>query len=204
MAYIKDPKKDIAKLMYYAKERKVVKKVQNMIGVWLLNGTEPTYEEEVKEKSIEYQIPFADLLEVFLTGNIDVPDLETGFAKRLWLKGREDFSIDGYRKEWQKPLHFVYGQDDGKEQQVLDEKWITGFAEEICAKREQHIRWSCSMEKEEQGYLVYITGEWEEMKVPLVIHISPLVYHAAKPEKQKDCSQSFFVEEVCSISAFSG
>lgn len=26
MAYIKDPKKDIAKLMYYAKERKVVKK----------------------------------------------------------------------------------------------------------------------------------------------------------------------------------
>lgn len=41
------------------------------------------------------------------------------------------------------------------------------------------------MEKEEQGYLVYITGEWEEMKVPLVIRISPLVYHAAKPEKQK-------------------
>lgn len=60
--------------------------------------------------------------------------LETGFAKRLWLKGREDFSIDGYRKEWQKPLHFVYGQDEGKEQQVLDEKWITGFAEEIRAK----------------------------------------------------------------------
>ena len=83
--------------------------------------------------------------------------LETDFAKRLWLKDREDFSIDGYRKEWQKPLHFVYGQDDGKEQQVLDEKWITGFAEEICAKREQHIRWSCSMEKEEQGYLVYIS-----------------------------------------------
>lgn len=51
--------------------------------------------------------------------------LETDFAKRLWLKDREDFSIDGYRKEWQKPLHFVYGQDDGKEQQVLDEKWIT-------------------------------------------------------------------------------
>ena len=35
MAYITDPKKEIAKLMYYAKERKVVKKVQNMIGVWL-------------------------------------------------------------------------------------------------------------------------------------------------------------------------
>lgn len=35
MAYIKDPKKDIAKLMQYAKERRVVKKVQNVIGVWL-------------------------------------------------------------------------------------------------------------------------------------------------------------------------
>lgn len=152
---------------------------------------------KLKEKSIEYQIPFADLLEVFLQETLMFQILETGFAKRLWLKGREDFSIDGYRKEWQKPLHFVYGQDEGKEQQVLDEKWITGFAEEICAKREQHIRWSCSMEKEEQGYLVYITGEWEEMKVPLVIHISPLVYHAAKPEKQK--LQSVFFEKKCAV-----
>ena len=84
---------------------------------------------KLKEKSIEYQIPFADLLEVFLQETLMFQILETGFAKRLWLKDREDFSIDGYRKEWQKPLHFVYGQDDGKEQQVLDEKWITDFAE---------------------------------------------------------------------------
>lgn len=150
---------------------------------------------KLKEKSIEYQIPFADLLEVFLQETLMFQILETDFAKRLWLKDREDFSIDGYRKEWQKPLYFVYGQDDGKEQQVLDEKWITGFTEEICAKREQHIRWSCSVEKEEPDYLVYITGEWEEMKVPLVIRISPLVYHAAKPEKQK--LQSVFFEKKC-------
>ncbi len=35
LSYIKDPKKDVAKLMKYAKERKVTKKVQTMIGVWL-------------------------------------------------------------------------------------------------------------------------------------------------------------------------
>jgi predicted transcriptional regulator of viral defense system len=35
MAYIKDPAKDVAKLMTYAKERKVTKKVQATIGVWL-------------------------------------------------------------------------------------------------------------------------------------------------------------------------
>ncbi len=35
MKYIKEPKKDIAKLMMYARERKVVLKVQNRIGVWL-------------------------------------------------------------------------------------------------------------------------------------------------------------------------
>ena len=78
---------------------------------------------KLKEKSIEYQIPFADLLEVFLQETLMFQILETDFAKRLWLKDREDFSIDGYRKEWQKPLYFVYGQDDGKEQQVLDEKF---------------------------------------------------------------------------------
>ena len=33
--YIKDPDKDISALLEYAKERKVLKKVQNMIGVWL-------------------------------------------------------------------------------------------------------------------------------------------------------------------------
>lgn len=35
LGYIRDPKKDVAKLMRYARERKVVKKVQTMIGVWL-------------------------------------------------------------------------------------------------------------------------------------------------------------------------
>lgn len=35
MAYINDPEKDISALMEYARERKVVKKVQSMIGVWL-------------------------------------------------------------------------------------------------------------------------------------------------------------------------
>ena len=35
LSYIRDPKKDVAKLMKYARERRVVKKVQTMIGVWL-------------------------------------------------------------------------------------------------------------------------------------------------------------------------
>lgn len=35
LAFIRDPKKDVAKLMKYARERRVVKKVQTMIGVWL-------------------------------------------------------------------------------------------------------------------------------------------------------------------------
>ena len=34
-AYIMDEEKDVAKLMEYAKERKVLKKVQSMIGMWL-------------------------------------------------------------------------------------------------------------------------------------------------------------------------
>ncbi len=33
--YIMDEKKDLVKLMEYANERKVLKKVQNMVGVWL-------------------------------------------------------------------------------------------------------------------------------------------------------------------------
>ncbi len=35
LSYIQDPNKDVAKLMEYAKARKVLKKVQSMIGVWL-------------------------------------------------------------------------------------------------------------------------------------------------------------------------
>ena len=33
--YIKDEEKDIAALMEYARERKVLKRVQSLIGVWL-------------------------------------------------------------------------------------------------------------------------------------------------------------------------
>lgn len=35
LAYIADNSKDIAELLYIARERKVLQKVQNMIGVWL-------------------------------------------------------------------------------------------------------------------------------------------------------------------------
>ena len=35
LAFINEPKKDIAKLMEYARARKVVAKVQSRIGVWL-------------------------------------------------------------------------------------------------------------------------------------------------------------------------
>ncbi len=35
LGYIMDEQKDVARLMEYAKERKVLKKVQTMIGVWL-------------------------------------------------------------------------------------------------------------------------------------------------------------------------
>ena len=69
---------------------------------------------KLKEKSIEYQIPFADLLEGFLQETLMFQILETDFAKRLWLKNREAFDLDSYRKEWQKPLYFVYGRMMGK------------------------------------------------------------------------------------------
>ena len=35
LTYINDDHKDVAKLMAYARERKVLKKVQDRIGVWL-------------------------------------------------------------------------------------------------------------------------------------------------------------------------
>ena len=35
LAYIAEPSKDISRLLCYAKERKVLSKVQNRIGVWL-------------------------------------------------------------------------------------------------------------------------------------------------------------------------
>lgn len=35
LSYIADPKKNVSKLMKYAKERKVLKKVQSTIGIWL-------------------------------------------------------------------------------------------------------------------------------------------------------------------------
>ena len=150
-----------------------------------LNGTEPTYEEEVKRKKHRISNPICRSAGSFFAGNIDVPDSGNRFCKAVMAENREAFDLDSYRKEWQKPLYFVYGQDDGKEQ-VLDEKWITGFAEGDLRENGNIISAGIILwKKEEQDYLVYITGEeGRKMKIPLTIRISPLVYDAAKPEKQ--------------------
>ena len=55
---------------------------------------------KLKEKSIEYQIPFANLLEGFLQETLMFQILETDFAKRLWLKNREAFDLDSYRSHF--------------------------------------------------------------------------------------------------------
>lgn len=83
MAYIKDPKKDIAKLMYYAKERKVVKKSSEYDWSLALNGTEPTYEEEVKRKEHRISNPICRSAGSFFAGNIDVPDPGNRFCKAV-------------------------------------------------------------------------------------------------------------------------
>lgn len=69
---------------------------------------------KLKEKSIEYQISFANLLEGFLQETLMFQILETDFAKRLWLKNREAFDLDSYRKEWQSRFILYTGRMMGK------------------------------------------------------------------------------------------
>ena len=106
---------------------------------------------KLKEKSIEYQIPFADLLEVFLQETLMFQILETDFAKRLWLKTVRLLTSTVIERSGRSHFILYTGRMMGKNEQVLDEKWITDFAEAICAKREYHIRWNYSVEKRGTG-----------------------------------------------------
>ncbi len=100
-------------------------------------------------------------------------------------------------REWQKPLYFVYGQDDGKEQQVLDEKWITGFCRGDLCKTGTTYPLELFNGKRGTGLSgLHNRRMGRDEGSACTIRISPLVYHAAKPEKQS-CSQSF--EKKCAV-----
>lgn len=128
---------------------------------------------DLKEKSIEYQIPFANLLEGFLLESLLFSMAEADTKNCFWLKDTNRFGIEAYKKEWQQPLRFVYRKEIN----------LTEFLESVCAKNLENIRWTFDVEKKNSAYKIQFTGEWEEMTVPLTIEISELSYEAIVPEK---------------------
>ena len=149
----------------------------------------------LKEKSIAYQIPFANLLEGFLRETLMFQILEEDFSKNLWLKNRDCFTLDTYKKEWQKPLHFVYKQEKRKTGQPDDVETLKQFFRNLGQKREDHVRWDVSVETKDDYQMIYITGEWEAMKVPITLCVTPMLYEMIIPEKQELCS--LFYEKKC-------
>ena len=128
---------------------------------------------DLKEKSIECQIPFANLLEGFLLESLLFSIAEADTKNCFWLKDTNRFGIEAYKKEWQQPLRFVYRKEIN----------LTEFFEAVCAKNPENIIWTFAVEKVNSAYKIQFTGEWEEMTVPLMIEISELSYEAVVPEK---------------------
>ena len=76
--------------MSYAKERKVLNKVQNRIGVWLLLGRNPRRnligKAAFQEKSAELAIPMEHLLAGYVLEQLAVKLSESARGNRLLLK----------------------------------------------------------------------------------------------------------------------
>ncbi len=106
---------------------------------------------KLKEKSIEYQIPFADLLEVFLQETLMFQILETDFAKRLWLKTVRLLTSTVIERSGRSHFILYTGRMMEKSSRFWTKSGSLALQRRSARKREYHIRWNYSVEKRGTG-----------------------------------------------------
>lgn len=143
----------------------------------------------LKEKSEELLIPFSNLLAGFVLEELMYLITDSAFAGCLWLKNADILGVQQYREKNLLTLHFAYLTD---EKIMKKEEFIPGqklslklgyimLAHFLQKEKVPEIKWRGRCEEIPSGVEMEITGEYEEMTVPIQIKISSISNEALFP-----------------------
>lgn len=163
---------------------------------------------ELKEKSIQLSIPFANLLrgyviEDFLGRMAAFPQEE-----QLWFADLDLIGVNAYQRLGEGALHFYFYQGEeetapaSRTEELLSRvcgEWPTA---QTRGKWKSDVTWQYRQDAMGQGNRWQLEGEYCEMKVPLVLCLIPLAGKGLHPQPE-DLTRCLAPEEHISVLTYS-
>lgn len=148
---------------------------------------------DLKAKSEELQILFSNLLAGFVLEELMYLISDSVFANHLWLKNGNIFGVRQYREKNVLTLDFTYITDEKvmKRDAFLPGQCLSlkmGYimlAHFLDKEKVPEIKWRGCAEEKNSVVEMEITGEYEEMTVPIHVKITQMSADSLRPHKKK-------------------
>lgn len=150
--------------------------------------------EELKKRSEECSIPFADLLWGYAVEDLMLRISSSSYKDVLWLESFPILGEAAYRERSKKRIRFFYQESERtmppeklQPGQKLSEAMVEHMQEEIFGpENAQQIAWSGEITAEENGYRINFVAVYREMQVPLSLSIHSFCADSLRPGTRED------------------
>lgn len=135
---------------------------------------------QLKEKSKELQIPFADLLYAFVLEDLLFRISKSSFKEYLWQVESDSSNMDGLEKIKESRLNFYYVESEKK---IAPEKLIPGqkLSEALCYAMvkevllyDTEVLWTYELRENKQYTDIVLVAVYCEMQIPFIWRLYPI------------------------------
>lgn len=161
----------------------------------------------LKEKSIELDLPFSNVVRGFVMEEILRLVYKSQYASNMWLRNSHVLGVEQYRLGKETPLEFYYIES---EEEIPENKFIPGqrlswkmasFMIAMIFRKEASdlITWKGRAVQDKEMFQWNLIAEFDGMQIPVSVRMLPFSGQEEKPEKRE---LSLFMREGESIRYF--
>ena len=162
-----------------------------------------------REKNLEDGMPMSDILYGYAIEHLMYQLAKTTFAENIWIINEHVFGEKAYRKNVKERVGFYYVESPRhfhnltpKAGDPLCKAVVELLAKELFTIEDAELVWDYQIEEHDNQYLIRIEGIYQDMRVPVLLHIERAPSLAQSPKK-KVLSPAFSKQKECTYLSYS-
>lgn len=149
---------------------------------------------ELKERSEELDIPFADLLRGYVLEDMMLRVSTSSYKDSLWLETYPVLGEEIYRGRSERRIHFLYQESERvlpPEKLQPGQKLSAALAEQMIAdifakENKQEVVWNGKVSEQAEHIILHLNAVYREMQVPLTLIVTCLRTEEQRPAVKEE------------------
>ena len=149
---------------------------------------------ELKERSEELDIPFADLLRGYVLEDMMLRVSTSSYKDSLWLETYPVLGEEIYRGRSERRIHFLYQESERvlpPEKLQPGQKLSAALAEQMIAdifakENKQEVAWNGKVSEQAEHIILHLNAVYREMQVPLTLIVTRLRTEEQRPAVKEE------------------